>query len=158
MYRFFQFEICRRKCRSRSGKELFSGHQNSTKYIVKNLNDKKYIFWIIWSFVWKITRSISVLQKTRQFQRGIFFVLLNPQPNGACFAGMNFDGDFNLAVLDRRPKVYGRSRRFETYGYGYGGRSLRPFLRPKVLFVIFFGFFPKWRPKCVFHYTGATLD
>ena len=36
------------------------------------------------------------MQKTRQFQQGIFFVLLNPQPNGACFAGMNFDGDFNL--------------------------------------------------------------
>ena len=48
-------------------------------------------------------------------------------------------------VLDRRPKVYGRSRRFRTYGYGYGGRSLRPFLRPKVLFVVFLGLFPKWR-------------
>ena len=36
------------------------------------------------------------MQKTRQFQRGIFFVLLNPQPNGACFAGINFDGNFNL--------------------------------------------------------------
>ena len=42
------------------------------------------------------------------------------------------------AVLDRRPKFYGRSRRFQTYGYGYGGRSLRPFLRPKVLLVVFF--------------------
>ena len=36
------------------------------------------------------------MQKTRQFQKGIFFVLLNPQPNGACFAGINFDGNFNL--------------------------------------------------------------
>ena len=43
----------------------------------------------------------------------------------------------NSSVLDRRPKVYGRSRRFRTYGYGYGGRSFRLFLRPKVLFVIF---------------------
>ena len=41
------------------------------------------------------------------------------------------------AVLDRRPKFYGHSRRFSTYGYGYGGRSLRPFLRPKVLLVVF---------------------
>ena len=45
------------------------------------------------------------------------------------------------AVLDRRPKFYGCSRRFKTYGYGYGGRSLRPFLRPKVLFVVFLVFF-----------------
>ena len=27
------------------------------------------------------------------------------------------------AVLDQRLKFYGRSRRFKTYGYGYGGRS-----------------------------------
>ena len=42
------------------------------------------------------------------------------------------------AVLDQRPKFYGRSRRFKTYGYG--GRSLRPFLRPKVLLVVFLVF------------------
>ena len=48
-------------------------------------------------------------------------------------------------MLDRRPKFYGCSRRFKTYGYGYSGRSLRPFLRRKVLFVVFF---PKWRLKC----------
>ena len=47
--------------------------------------------------------------------------------------GCEILGVFPLVpVLDRRPKVYGRSRRFKTYGYGYGGRSLRPFLRPKV--------------------------
>ena len=51
-------------------------------------------------------------------------------------------------VLDRRPKVYGRSRRFKTYGYD--GRSFRKFLRPKVLFVVFLGFFPKWRLTCSF--------
>ena len=28
----------------------------------------------------------------------------------------------------------------------------------EVLFVFFLVFFPKWRLKCVFHYTGATLD
>merc|ERR1712172_308144 len=42
------------------------------------------------------SKATLVLQKTRQFQQGIFFVLLNPQPNGACFAGMNFDRNFNL--------------------------------------------------------------
>ena len=29
-----------------------------------------------------------------------------------------------LPVLDQRPKVYGRSRRIKTYGYGNGGQSL----------------------------------
>ena len=43
-----------------------------------------------------------------------------------------------FSVLDPTPKFYGRSRRFKTYGYGYGGRSLRPFLWPKVLLVFFF--------------------
>ena len=61
---------------------------------------------------------------------------------GACYWNLC------VTVLDRRPKFYGRSRRFKTYGYGYGGRSLRPFLRPKVLFVVFLVFFPKWRLKC----------
>ena len=46
----------------------------------------------------------------------------------------------NISVLDRRPKFYGRSRRFYTYGYGYGGRSLRTFLRPKKTIVFFCGF------------------
>ena len=43
------------------------------------------------------SKATFVLQKTRKFQRSIFFVLLNPQPNGACFAGMNFDGNFDLS-------------------------------------------------------------
>ena len=35
-----------------------------------------------------------------------------------------------IPVLDRRPKFYGHSRRFKTYGHG--SWSLSPFLRPKV--------------------------
>merc|ERR1711997_443739 len=42
------------------------------------------------------SKAALVMQKTRQFQRAIFFTLLNPQPNGACFAGMNFDGNLDL--------------------------------------------------------------
>ena len=45
------------------------------------------------------------------------------------------------SVLDRRLNFYGRSRRFRTYGYGYGGRSFLPFLRPKVYIGIFPRFF-----------------
>ncbi|KAF7395107.1 hypothetical protein HZH66_008281 [Vespula vulgaris] len=35
------------------------------------------------------SKATLVLQKTQVFQRAIFFTLLNPQPNGAGFAGKN---------------------------------------------------------------------
>ena len=34
-----------------------------------------------------MSKSSFVLQKTQKYQRAIFFALLNPQENGACFAG-----------------------------------------------------------------------
>ena len=34
------------------------------------------------------SKASFVLQKSRLFQRAIFFALLNPQPNGAGFAGV----------------------------------------------------------------------
>jgi len=36
------------------------------------------------------SKGIFVQQKTEQFQRAIFFSLLNPQPNGAAFAGIAY--------------------------------------------------------------------
>ena len=42
------------------------------------------------------SKGTFVLQKTREFQRAIFFVLLNPQPNGACFVGLNIDGPYDF--------------------------------------------------------------
>jgi len=38
-----------------------------------------------------MSKASIVLQKSRLFQRMIFFAMLNPQPNGACFAGSNVD-------------------------------------------------------------------
>ncbi len=36
------------------------------------------------------SKGVFVQQKTEQFQRAIFFSLLNPQPNGAAFAGVAY--------------------------------------------------------------------
>ena len=37
------------------------------------------------------SKASFVLQKSRLFQRAIFFALLNPQPNGAGFAGVKYN-------------------------------------------------------------------
>lgn len=36
------------------------------------------------------SKGVLVEQKSQQFQRAIFFSLLNPQPNGAGFAGVSY--------------------------------------------------------------------
>ena len=61
-----------------------------------------------------MSKASFVLQKSRVFQRAIFFALLNPQPNGAGFAGVktnltlenpnNFTGDG--LVIQCRAQVY----------------------------------------------------
>jgi NADH dehydrogenase [ubiquinone] 1 alpha subcomplex assembly factor 1 len=42
------------------------------------------------------SKATMVLQKTQIFQRAILFALLNPQSNGAAFAGMYFDGPYDF--------------------------------------------------------------
>ena len=42
-----------------------------------------------------MSKSSFVLQKTQVYQRAIFFALLNPQENGACFAGYRTGTDFD---------------------------------------------------------------
>ena len=42
-------------------------------------------------------QATLVLQKTQLFQRAIFFSLLNPQPDGSCFAMMKIDGKFDFS-------------------------------------------------------------
>ncbi|XP_034934399.1 uncharacterized protein [Chelonus insularis] len=57
----------------------------------------------MWSEISDTVREVGaskaslVLQKTRVFQRGVFFTLLNPQPNGACFAGVRMPVEWNLS-------------------------------------------------------------
>lgn len=44
-----------------------------------------------------MSKAIFTRQKTQVFQRGIIFFLLNPQPNGAGFAGVRILRNFNLS-------------------------------------------------------------
>lgn len=54
-----------------------------------------------------MSKATLVLQKTQVFQRAVFFALLNPQPNGAGFAGvrthvkLDLSGSTSLAITCR---------------------------------------------------------
>jgi len=42
-----------------------------------------------------MSKASFVLQKTQKYQRAVFFALLNPQENGACFAGFRSETNFD---------------------------------------------------------------
>lgn len=44
-----------------------------------------------------MSKAVIVLQRTQQFQRAVVFTLLNPQPNGAGFAGVRTNTQFDLS-------------------------------------------------------------
>lgn len=46
------------------------------------------------------SKATLVLQKTQIFQRAVFFTLLNPQPNGAGFAGVRIPMNINLSDFE----------------------------------------------------------
>ncbi|XP_039280625.1 uncharacterized protein LOC111053809 isoform X2 [Nilaparvata lugens] len=48
-----------------------------------------------------MSKAVLVLQKTQKFQRGVFFSMLNPQPNGAGFAGVRTDTTFDLTNFSK---------------------------------------------------------
>jgi len=57
----------------------------------ESFNDKDLAQWLEISDTVRpqgMSKAALVLQKTFLFQRGVLFVVLNPQPNGACFAGV----------------------------------------------------------------------
>ncbi|XP_054284306.1 uncharacterized protein LOC129001132 isoform X2 [Macrosteles quadrilineatus] len=62
-----------------------------------------------------MSKAVLVLQKTQRFQRGVFFTMLNPQPNGAGFAGFRTDTEFNLTNYNSI-QLYCRGQG-ENYGY-----------------------------------------
>ncbi|KAL1124199.1 hypothetical protein AAG570_001969 [Ranatra chinensis] len=48
-----------------------------------------------------MSKAALVLQKTKIFQRAVFFTMLNPQPNGAGFAGVRTETKLNLEGYSR---------------------------------------------------------
>lgn len=44
-----------------------------------------------------MSKAVFVLQHTQVFQRAVFFSMLNPQPNGAGFAGVRTDVSFDVS-------------------------------------------------------------
>jgi Complex I intermediate-associated protein 30 (CIA30). len=55
------------------------------------------------------SKAVFQLQKTRLFQRAIFFTLLNPQENGAGFAGCRTNTNFDFSKYEKL-QVYGRAQ------------------------------------------------
>ncbi|XP_037035131.1 uncharacterized protein LOC119073641 isoform X3 [Bradysia coprophila] len=47
------------------------------------------------------SKATLVLQKTQLFQNAVFFSLLHPQPNGACFAGVRIPVEMNLSEYEK---------------------------------------------------------
>jgi len=62
------------------------------------------------------SKAALVLQKARLFQRAVFFALLNPQPNGAGFAGVYHQTDFDLSPfssIDMKLRGQGANKNFK---------------------------------------------
>jgi hypothetical protein len=58
-----------------------------------------------------MSKAAILLQKAQLFQRAIFFALLNPQPNGAGFAGVRTSVDFDLSGFSSiKMKVRGQGQ------------------------------------------------
>lgn len=64
-----------------------------------------------------MSKASFVLQKSRLFQRAVLFTMLNPQPNGAGFAGYNTEGHWNLSkqsVLELHIRAQGQSEHYKV--------------------------------------------
>ena len=104
----YQIEACKTADTPRNILHLEAKYRDGRSLLP---NDKRAIDMILFDFRaipdlddWKessdtvrdvgMSKASFVLQKTQQYQRAIFFALLNPQPNGACFAGFRSQCDF----------------------------------------------------------------
>lgn len=64
-----------------------------------------------------MSKATLVLQRAQLFQRAVFFGLLNPQPNGAGFAGVRRPVDFDLSdfdSIDMQARGQGKTTQFKV--------------------------------------------
>lgn len=64
-----------------------------------------------------MSKAIMALQQSQLFKRAIFFALLNPQPNGAGFAGIRHLVEFNLSDhtnITLKTRGQGQQRNFKV--------------------------------------------
>merc|ERR1712137_876539 len=67
-----------------------------------------------------MSKAVFPIQKTQVYQRAVFFALLNPQPSGAGFAGVDTEVKFNLSqctTLDLRLRAGGEYSAFKVTLY-----------------------------------------
>ena len=102
--------------------------------------------------VWDMNSSVEAVWAAQDSKKKKFEYFLATFFEGGffIFTCMATESFVFAVVLDQRLKFYGRSRRFKTYGYGYGGQSLRPFLRPKVFLLVSLVFFSKMEAEMCF--------
>ena len=84
----------------------------NTIYFIRLLSSQMKIF----VFYYRVrqpgmSKATILLHKAQLFQRAIFFALLNPQPNGAGFAGVRTSVDFDLSGFSSiKMKVRGQGQ------------------------------------------------
>ena len=75
------------------------------------------------------SKALITMQKAQLFQRAVFFALLNPQPNGAGFAGVNTDTNLDLSqcsAIDMKIRAQGQYSGFKVVlmHHGEGGSNV----------------------------------
>ncbi len=105
-----------------------------------------------------MSKAVIAIQKTQLFQRAVFFALLNPQPNGAGFAGVRHPVRFDLSrfsSLELKVRGQGLTTHFKVVlkhhnEVGDGSPSYEQFFTAprdnmQTIVLPLFNFKPYWR-------------
>ncbi|CAG5097125.1 Protein of unknown function [Cotesia congregata] len=79
-----------------------------------------------------MSKAVLTLQKTQLFQRGIFFTLLNPQPNGAGFAGVRMPTTWDLSgytSIEIKCRAQGNNEHYKFSTISLPLKNFKPYYR-----------------------------